>query len=365
MSQDRKKIIQILNPRKVWLPVLISLAFVVYKLATDEKFSITNLGLISQASFFPVFLAGLMLVIRELAYIYRIRFLSNNQLSLTASSYIILLWEFASAVTPSVVGGTPVAVFLMMKEGISLGKSLAFAMVTAIFDNLYLVLLSPVFYLMYYNEIGNLDLGTGGINTLRAVFYISYALILFYTFIMSFSLFYRPRWFKWLLIKLTSFKWTKRWRHAAYMHGNEVMVASQELRGMSKAYWWRISYTTFISWTSRFLLLNILIMAFISVNIQEHVIVFGKQVVLWVFMLASPTPGSSGTAEIGFQHIFDALLGTYTPINVVIWRLLTYFAFLIAGVILLPRWIKRVFITPKKVDEEQEPVESGDLQGHY
>ncbi len=364
MSQSRKKIFKTLNPRKVWVPVAISLGFVAYKIITDEKFSVENLSLIFSASIIPLVVAAIMLVIRELAYIYRLRFLSDGQLSLTASTYIILLWEFASAVTPSVVGGTPVAVFLLMKEKISLGKSLAYAMVTAIFDNLYLVFLSPLFYILYYEDIASLDLGTGGTTTIKAVFYTSYGLILFYTFIMCYSLFVRPRWFKWLMIKLTSLRWTRRWRYAAYQQGNEVMLASQELVGKGFKYWWRIAYTTFISWTSRFLLLNVMILAFIDMNMVEHILVFGKQVVLWVFMLASPTPGSSGIAEIGFEHIFDQLLGSYTPINTLLWRIFTYFTFLLAGVIVLPRWIKRVFGSPKDVDESAQPEAVEDLADH-
>ena len=361
MSQNRKKIYQTLNPRKVWVPVAISLGFVVYKILTDEKFSTDNLSLIFSASIFPLVIAAVMLVIREMAYIYRLKFLSDNKLSLTAASYIILLWEFASAVTPSVVGGTPVAVFLLMKEGITMGKSLAYAMVTAIFDNLYLVILSPIFYILYYEDIATLNLGTGGATTIKAVYFTSYTLILFYTFLMCYSLFVRPRWFKWLMIKLTSFRWTRKWKYAAYQQGNEVMIASKELKGKGVKYWWRIAYTTFFSWTARFALLNFIVLAFIKVPFIDHLLIFGKQIVLWVFMLASPTPGSSGIAEIGFEHIFDALLGEYTPINTLLWRIYTYFTFLLAGVILLPRWISRVF-NKKKIDDEAQESEEIEVE---
>ena len=123
MSQDRKKVISTLNPRKVWVPAIISVGFVVYMLLTDENFTLEKLNLVVQGDVLFLTFAAFLLIIRELAYIFRIRFLAGGQLDFTASTYIILLWEFASSVTPSVVGGTPVAVFLMMKEGLSLGKS--------------------------------------------------------------------------------------------------------------------------------------------------------------------------------------------------------------------------------------------------
>jgi uncharacterized membrane protein YbhN (UPF0104 family) len=42
---------------------------------------------------------------------------------------------------------------------------------------------------------------------------------------------------------------------------------------------------------------------------SEHVLIFGKQIILWVVMLISPTPGSSGTAEAIFPAFFGSHLG--------------------------------------------------------
>lgn len=125
MNIDPQKILKTLNPNKVWLPAAISVGFVVYKVITDDQFTTDRLKLIFDADWLPIVLAFLVLFIKEAAYVYRIRTLTDNELSLTSGIYIIILWEFASAVTPSVVGGTAVAVFILMKEGIALGKSLA------------------------------------------------------------------------------------------------------------------------------------------------------------------------------------------------------------------------------------------------
>src|SRR5690625_6254504 len=55
----------------------------------------------------------------------KIRFLAEGALSWMASVRIALTWDFASAVTPSTVGGAPVATYAMSREGIKLGKSTA------------------------------------------------------------------------------------------------------------------------------------------------------------------------------------------------------------------------------------------------
>jgi uncharacterized protein (TIRG00374 family) len=83
--------------------------------------------------------------------------------------------------------------------------------------------------------------------------------------------------------------------------------------------------------------------AFTKISFNEHVLIFGKQIILWVVMLISPTPGSSGTAEAIFPAFFQIYLNDYTIIVNVLWRLFTYYPYLLLGAFFLPRWIKRVF----------------------
>jgi len=65
------------------------------------------------------------LVLRVTGYIMRIRILSDKKLTWRQSFDVVLLWEFASALTPSVVGGAGIAIFFLGREKISLGKSTA------------------------------------------------------------------------------------------------------------------------------------------------------------------------------------------------------------------------------------------------
>ncbi|MGK0280413.1 MAG: hypothetical protein ACI9RU_003196, partial [Litorivivens sp.] len=55
-------------------------------------------------SFLALLGALLTVVIRDLGYMYRIRALTDNAISWRKSFDVIMLWEFASALTPSVVG---------------------------------------------------------------------------------------------------------------------------------------------------------------------------------------------------------------------------------------------------------------------
>ena len=73
-------------------------------------------------------LAVLFMFGRDIGYIIRIRVLSGGELSWLQAFRVIMLWEFTSAITPSAVGGTSVAIIYVHKEGISVGRSSAIVM---------------------------------------------------------------------------------------------------------------------------------------------------------------------------------------------------------------------------------------------
>ncbi len=349
MDLDAKKILKTLNPQKVWVPIALGLGIVIYLFVSDPDITLDKLALVFNVSPWPILFAVFVFFTRFLGYIYRIRTLTDKALTWTGSLYTIILWEFASAVTPSVVGGTAVAVFILWKEGIKPGKALGYVFVTAIFDNLFFVIAAPIVLILGMNAIFPVTFEGSGVlrESLTSIYYISYSLVTLYTFIMAFALFVNPRAFKWLLIRITSNSLLKKWRYAAHERGTEMIVASQELKGMGYKFWTKIALSTMFIWTSRYILLNILMNSFAHISFLEHFVIFGKQIILWIVMLISPTPGSSGTAEYFFPMFFQETLGDYTLIVNLFWRLFTYYPYLLLGAFFLPRWVTRVFFHKK------------------
>ena len=349
MNLDSEKVLKTLNPRKVWVPVLLGIGFVIIMMFLDDDLTVDKLLLITDAGGKGLLLALLIILCRDAGYIYRIRQISGKQLSWVSSIFVIILWEFASTVTPSVVGGTAVAIFILYKEGIKLGQAIAYAMLSAILDNMFFVVAAPIAILLSqgqaFPQIGGMDFELAG--SLEAVFYISYALIAIYTFIMAFALFVKPRAFKWLLIKLTSVGFLRRWRHGAINRGNEIVLASRQFKGRGYKYWLSISLATVFIWVARYFTLNAVISAFTDLNFDQNMLVFGRQIVMWITMLISPTPGSSGFAEGIFPQFFAVFLLDYTLVVVLLWRLVTYYLYLVLGALVLPRWLQRVFIKKK------------------
>jgi len=140
----------------------------------------------------------------------------------------------------------------------------------------------------------------------------------------------------------------RKWRQSANEQGNEIILASQQIRGKGFTYWLKIVLSTTFIWTIRYLQLNVLMGSFVGISFSEHFLIFARQIVLWIIMLISPTPGSSGTAEFFFPAFFEQFLGNYTLISNIFWRMMSFYPYLLLGAIFLPRWIRRVFFISKK-----------------
>ena len=102
--------------------------------------------------FVCLFIMLVLIAIRDLAYMYRIRILTDKQISWRNSFDVIMLWEFSSAVTPGIVGGTGVALYILNKEGLSVGKSTSMVMLTALFDQLFYIVTVPLVILIIGTE---------------------------------------------------------------------------------------------------------------------------------------------------------------------------------------------------------------------
>ncbi len=328
----KEEVLKDLNPNKVIIPILIGFAAVLWLIISNDDINLDNvIENLQHANLFWLFMSILVLAIRDGGYMYRIRHLTDRALTWKSSFYIILLWEFSSAITPSVVGGTTVAMFFMNKEGIPFGKAMAYVLLTAILDNLFFVIASLFVVFVWGYKL-----------PVEQIFMISVSLIAIYTFFMSFGIFFKPKGFKWLLIKITQIPFLKRWKEAAVRNGDEMIAASDELKQYNYAYWFKAIFSTIFVWSARYMMLNCLIAAFSPIGLMDHLLIFSRQIVMWIVMLISPTPGSAGTAEWFFELFFKQFFtGGFVLIVAVMWRLLTYYAYLIIGLFIIPRWVKR------------------------
>lgn len=338
-------------------PILIGLGVVGYMFWKDfDKEVFTGISF-TWYTVFWLFMAVLFMFGRDIGYIIRIRILSNNQLSWYQAFRVIMLWEFTSAITPSAVGGTSVAIIYVHKEGISVGRSSAIVMLTSFLDELYFIVMFPLLILLVGPEKLFDASASGGFLThsLMGIALIGYFLKLGFVIVLSYGLFVNPRGLKWLLLKIFKLKLLRRWYRGAERTGTDIIRSSHEIRHYGFKFWLKAGASTFLSWSSRYLVANALIMAFFSVG--DQFLLFARQLVMWIMMLIMPTPGGSGFAEYVFSSYCRDLiniapefqLGAATLIAL-LWRGVTYYPYLAIGVIIFPRWIKQKFMKKHKAE---------------
>ena len=293
-------------------------------------------------SFLWIIVAIIFTIGRDFFYMVRIRLLTHRELSWKSSLHVILLWEFASALSPGVVGGAGVAMFILNREKIALGRSTAIVFVTTMMDNLFYVLMIP-FVFLFIDAEQLFPAQTVGQTSVQWIFWIGFAAIFAACLFLFSAIFIVPSLASWFLRNLFSLPVLKRWKEKAVQTGKDIELSSAELRKETFIYWVKVFLSTCCSWVSRYLVINALLHAFLTLGIIDHVVILGKQLVLWLFMLVSPTPGGSGVAEYAFGELLTSFSqsGLLLVALAILWRLISYFPYLFIGALLLPRWLKK------------------------
>lgn len=359
MEESEKKLTRKISPYKIIYPIIIGLAVVSYMLY--KEFDVTAFSQITFTwiSAFWLFVAVMCMFVRDLGYVIRIKVLSGNRLNWVKSIRIIFLWEFTSAVTPSAIGGTSLAILFVNKEGIKIGRSSAIVMATSFLDELYFIIMFPVILLSVSQvALWNMPGVSEGVTKSLIWFAVGgYSIKLAYLLILSYGLFKNPRGLKYLLMKCFKWRLLRKWRHSANEAGSDIVRNSYELRHKPFTFWLKTFGATFMSWTARYWVVNAILMAFWagSYTLAEHFLIFARQLVMWIMMLVSPTPGGSGFAEF----VFKEYLGEFLPsagvaiAMAILWRLISYYPYLFVGAFIVPKWVQKHFGSSTPQEKEK------------
>ena len=332
---------------RILLPILFSVGVAAYLLYSENAYDkLTHLQI--KGAVWSVFaLCFGCMMLRDAAYIWRMKLMGGDELSWRAAFEVTLLWEFANTVMPSLTGGTPLMIYLLIKEKLNAGKSTAIIFLTIFFDQLFFTLLVPiVMFFMGHTAIFSTLAGTTGTVTM-AFFWSIYAVLAGYVGILGFGLIGNPQVIKRFLMWIFRAKWLRKWEHLGEKTGDDLIAASAEFKGKGLGYWAKLLVSTAIAWTARFLVLNGLLIAFspISLTFAQHSLAFGRQSALYLMMFAAITPGGSGIAEF----LFSQLLSDMCPNPpgaagmALLWRVVGFYPYMLLGIWLLPRWIHRIF----------------------
>ena len=351
MVQDERSILRSFSTGRVLLPVVIGLGITALLIWRSADLGALQRVQWTSGSTFWIGMALLSVAIRDYAYMVRIRHLTDAQLTWTRSFVVIMLWEFASALAPGIIGGGFLfAIFILSREGIDPGRSITIITFTSFLDGIFLALMAPFVYLMVGREqlFSGVDLGTSfwG-NSFFATFWTVYAIILAYKLFVAYALFINPLFVKRALVGIFSAPVLRRWRRGAVTTGDQLIISAHGLRGKGWNYWWPALVATFVSWTARYTIVNCILHAFHHGHDLNDMVIYGKQVIMGILVLLSPTPGGSGLAEFIFNDFLSVFIATgLAPALAFLWRLLSYYPYIAIGIFLLPRWVRRNVIAP-------------------
>jgi uncharacterized protein (TIRG00374 family) len=160
--------------------------------------------------------------------------------------------------------------------------------------------------------------------------------------LLGFAIFIKPQYASALLISVSKIRLLHKWENQIHHIGEDLYRTSVEFR--SKGMWFitRVLIATIISWSARYALANVLIHGFASEEFSQ-LSIFARQYVHRVIVMIPATPGGSGIAELSFMALnCEFIKDGLAPFITILWRGFNFYFYILAGVIILPRWLARV-----------------------
>lgn len=294
-------------------------------------------------------LVVLFTLLKDFSGMYRLRVMSGAPLKFSQLFRIRMLYEFTSAVTPSAAGGSSLEVIFIHREGIKVSRATSMTVLALFLDEAFMVLLFPLL-LLFIPYTGLFTVDDAFQHGYLWAFLIGYVMKVVWVAILFTGIFCNPTILAKIIGFIFSIKFLRRYRMRALRTAVELRQCAREIRHESFGYWLKMLLSTAGIWGFRFLIANMAIMIFNPLSLSGNIMCFARQYILGIVCMIVPTPGGSGFAEV----MFDGFLGEYIPLKMStvlitsVWRLCTYYYYLIAGVIILPQWLRKSKLLRKK-----------------
>jgi len=326
----------------VALPVLLGLAVAAILIWRDFDAEAWRSVRFTSSVIIGIGLAWVFMFGRDFGYAWRFRVLSDRDLSWSRAARVTMLMEFASAITPTTVGGSALSAVFMNREGISPGRATTLMVTTLFLDELFFTLACPVVMMLvpYVDLFGfshsSFDEG------LRVVFWCVYGGVVAITILLFCGLFLWPTRVAGMITGMFRWRLLRRWSASAGSLASDMITTSRQLRDRNAGWWLMAFGATALSWISRFMVVNALFGGFAPS--ADQTVVLGRQFVVWMVLMVSPTPGGSGVSEWLFTTYYGDLIAGGAAVALVLamcWRVVSYYVYLIAGVFLIPSFFRK------------------------
>ncbi len=361
LTNDKKK----LTKTKISIFVSIALSLSIIVLILYFTIDANTLSYLSRVSvrfeFFAFFGAAILLnFFSWMIWGARLKILSNVikptvHISWWKSTKIVISNLFLAGITPSAAGGEPIRIYLLNRDGLSVGEATAAVLGERLIDAIFILVCIPFAFFIFKDKV-DVALISYGLTIGIIVFVIG--LILF-----AYAIKY-PQKTKTLLVfiskKLSRFSKKKEQSSAIVDRiGHEVDNFHQSmvfyLTGGRKEFF-IAGLLTVLMWMVGFLIPSMLLLA---LGLPPFwVESFAAQALLLIIIMLPTTPGSSGVTEIGMAGLYGVLLGSANQyllgVFVLLFRFVTYHMNLVCGAIFQYRIFKSITSFSLKTISKEE-----------
>ena len=242
--------------------------------------------------------------------------ISGKSVPLKRSLEVILGGHFLAAVTPFQTGGFPLQIYLLTREGLSIGKGASIVLMRSFLFGVFLLIFFPFLLPLAGREIKE-------ISIISSYAFFAYAFVLFFLFLLLF----KPQAIKTIFLKIPFGKklFKKLAEEVDELRRSLFFFITQSRKELGIAFIFNFLGYLFYFSIAPLILLGLGIKAPIFT-------VFLLQIFVVMVTFFFPTPGASGAAEGAFLALFSRfcpfhMLGVYT----LLWRFFTFYTSTIAG----------------------------------
>jgi uncharacterized protein (TIRG00374 family) len=282
---------------------------------------------------------------------WRLSYISGGRISFEGGLRGQLAWDFFSNITPSAIGGAPLATFYVARDvDLRIGETTALMLFSMLLDQLWFAVTIPALLLAtvwmpVFPEaagwIGQWVLATFFVGMLGWTVLFAYA-----TLVRIDVLEKAAHW-------LTSFRWLRRFQGRVDREMTQLRRRATMLRGQPLRFFVNGFLMTVGAWISRYLSLVFVVWS-VYTELDKLLLIF-RSAGLMLLALALPTPGGSG----GIEGLYALFIGPLIPQAVmaptlVTWRVLAYYLFIAGGAYLTIYQVQKTLRDRKhKADSER------------
>jgi len=291
-------------------------------------------------------------LLRHIVLSYRLKLLSNDFFSWSKSIELSCIWEFASAVSPTSLGGSAVALFFLAQEKLSAAKTVTLVLYSVIADSIFFIITIPILFF----TLGPISIRPDALLTTDLGVYWPTIIVIYLFIVLYGSLFlagiFRPQIMQTIIRFFGKIPWLNQWQESINRTADDMVTASRELRKQSFFWHIKVYLSTFLIWFFRFFTINFIIIGLTGISIvdlYDQYVIYGRSEMMHSITQFSPTPGGAGISEYLFGGFYsDYISKGISSFVALIWRLVTYYTYLFIGLLIIPNWIRKIWLRKKR-----------------